>query len=79
MESAMVQQGDTKNMTLRMSEELADQARALAEVEGETVSDVIREALTEHIERRRRDPEFQERLKRNIERHEKLLNRLADS
>ncbi len=70
---------DTKNMTLRMNKDLADKAQALAEVEGATVSDVIREALSEHIERRRQDPEFQERLRRNIERHEKLLSMLADS
>ena len=35
--------------------------------------------LSERIEARRRDPEFQERLKQNLKCHEKLLDRLADS
>jgi len=70
---------ETKSMTLRISEDLADQTRAVAEVEGTTVSDVIREALAEHVERRRRDPAFQKMLKRNLERHQKLLDMLADS
>ncbi len=35
-------------------------------------------ALTERIEARRRDPEFQKRLKKNLERHKKVLDLLAD-
>ncbi|MDE0171468.1 MAG: hypothetical protein OXS29_18480 [bacterium] len=65
-------------MTLRMDEDLANKARTVAEVEGTTVSDLIRDALTEHVDRRRRDPKFQERLKRNLERHKELLGMLAD-
>ena len=34
--------------------------------------------LSERIEARRRDPEFQMRLKQNLKRHDKLLDRLAD-
>ena len=78
LERAMALTDETKSMTLRMGEDLADQARAVAEVEGTTVSDVIREALAEHVDRRRRDPEFQKMLKRNLERHQKLLDMLAD-
>jgi Arc/MetJ-type ribon-helix-helix transcriptional regulator len=69
---------NTKNMTLRLDEPLAGQVRAIAEVEVSTVSDVIRDALTEHIERRRADPHFQKLLKRNLERHAELLSMLAD-
>ncbi|MCY4517829.1 MAG: ribbon-helix-helix protein, CopG family [Acidimicrobiaceae bacterium] len=75
----MPTQTDTKNLTLRIDRTLADQAQTVAAVEGSTVSDVIRDALTEHVERRRRDPEFQARLRRNLERHQELLNMLADS
>ncbi|WP_420611153.1 ribbon-helix-helix protein, CopG family [Candidatus Poriferisodalis sp.] len=66
-------------MTLRIDRTLADRVRTVAEVEGLTVSDVIRAALTEHVERRRRDPEFQALLRRNLKRHQELLNMLADS
>ncbi len=70
---------DTKNMTLRMDERLAEKVQTIADVEGTTVSDVIRDALAEHVERRRRDPEFQAMLQRNLQRHEQLLNMLADA
>ena len=74
----MALQGDTKSMTLRMDGGLADKVRTVAEIEETSVSDVIRDALTEHVERRRNDPVFQQMLKRNLERHEKLLSMLAD-
>ena len=74
----MASQGDTKSMTLRIDEALAERVRTIAEVEETTVSDVIRDALAEHVERRRRDPEFQTMLRRNLRRHEELLSMLAD-
>ena len=74
----MAPQGDTKSMTLRIDENLAERVRTVAEVEETSVSDVIRDALAEHVERRRRDPEFQAMLKRNLRRHEEMLNMLAD-
>ena len=74
----MASQGDTKSMTLRIDEALAERVRTIAEVEDTTVSDVIRDALAEHVERRRRDLEFQTMLKRNLRRHEELLSMLAD-
>ena len=52
----MAPQGDTKSMTLRIDETLAERVRTIAEVEETTVSDVIRDALAEHVERRRSDP-----------------------
>ena len=69
---------DIKNMTLRMDEAMADSVQAIAEVEGATVTDVIRTAISEHVDRRRADPEFQKLLKRNMERHAQLLSLLAD-
>ena len=70
---------ETKNMTLRMDERLAEKIQTIADVEETTVSDVIRDALADHVERRRRDPEFQARLQRNLQRHQQLLNMLADA
>lgn len=69
---------EMKNMTLRMDEALAENVQAIAEVEGSTISDVIRSAISEHVDRRKADPEFQKLLKRNIERHAQLLSMLAD-
>ena len=67
-----------KNMTLRMDEGLAENVQAIAEVEGTTATDVIRTAISDHVDRRKADPEFQKLLKRNIERHAQLLSMLAD-
>lgn len=74
----MASQADIKSMTLRLDGELVDKVRTIAEVEETTVSDVIRDALADHVEKRRRDPEFQAMLKRNLRRHQELLSRLAD-
>lgn len=70
---------DTKSMTLRMEEHLAEKIQTIADIEETTVSDVIRDALADHVERRRQDPEFQARLQRNLQRHQQLLNMLADA
>ena len=63
---------------MRIDETLAERVRTIAEVEEATVSDVIRDALAEHVERRRSDPEFQAMLKRTLQRHQELLSMLAD-
>ena len=62
-------------MTIRLSAEQAEALETVANVEDRPVSDVIRAAITEHIESRRRDPNFQEGLKERIERARKLLDR----
>ena len=69
---------EIKNMTLRMDESLAESVQAIAEVEGTTATDVIRTAISDHVDRRKADPEFQKMLKRNMERHAQLLSMLAD-
>lgn len=69
---------EIKNMTLRMDESLAGSVQAIAEVEGTTVTNVIRTAISEHVDRRKADPDFQRMLKRNMERHAQLLSMLAD-
>jgi predicted transcriptional regulator len=76
---ALERQGDAaKSMTLRLDRELADRVEALASVEDRTVSDVVREALAEHVERRRSDPQFREMLEANLAKHERLLRMLAE-
>ena len=42
------------------------------------MTDDIRDALAEQVEQRRSDPEFLETLKRNLDRHQRLLSMLAD-
>lgn len=69
---------ETKNVLLRLDPELSDHLRAVAEVEGRTVSDVAREAIAELIEKRRRDRRFLAKLEDNVARHEGLLKAFRD-
>jgi predicted transcriptional regulator len=67
----------TKNMTVRLPDELAADTEALARAEGQSVNETVKQALSEAVERRRKDPEFRARLRRIIEEDRELLERLA--
>jgi predicted transcriptional regulator len=67
----------TKNMTVRLPDELAADTEALARAEGQSVNETVKQALAETVERRRKDPEFRARLRRIIEEDQELLERLA--
>lgn len=64
--------------TLRLDPDQEEVLRELARIDGIPVSDEIRQAIAAHIDRRRKDPEFQERLRASLERHRELLETLAD-
>jgi predicted transcriptional regulator len=66
-----------KNLTIRLDDELAADAAALARAEGKSLNETVKQALTEAVERRRRDPKFKARLRRIIEEDRELLERLA--
>ena len=68
---------DRKNMTLRLTTEQANELEAVARAEGISVSDAVREAIAEHIERKRKDKAFRERLRTVMERDREILDRLA--
>ena len=63
-------------MLLRLDPELAERLQAVAEVEGRTVSDVVREAIADLVERRRADAHFVALLEDNLARHRQMLRRL---
>lgn len=67
----------TKAMTLRLDAEKAAELEAVARVDEMPISEAARLAIDEHIERRRRDKEFQERRQRLIEENREILDRLA--
>src|SRR5229473_280747 len=50
--------GSTKNLLLRLDPGLAERLETVAEVEGRSVSDVVREAITVLVEQRRGDKRF---------------------
>lgn len=67
----------TKNMTVRLPDELAADTEALARVEGKSVNETIKDALTDAVDRRRSDPKFRARVRQVIREDRELLERLA--
>lgn len=67
----------TKNFTVRLPEDLAAQAEAVARAEGVSLNETIKSALVEAIKRRRKDPAFKKRVREIIEQDRELLERLA--
>ena len=66
-----------KNLTVRLDDELAADAQALARAEGTSLNETVKTALKEAVERRRNDPKFKARVKRIIDEDRELLERLA--
>jgi len=70
--------GSTKNLLLRLDPGLAERLQTVAEVEGRSVSDVVREAITALVEQRRTDKRFLQLLDDNLARHQETLKLLRD-
>jgi hypothetical protein len=67
----------TKNLTIRIPDDVAANAEAMARVDGTSLNETVKQSLIEALERRRNNPEFKARLKRIIEEDRELLERLA--
>jgi predicted DNA-binding protein len=70
--------GSSKNLLLRLDPDLAERLRTVAEVEGRTVSDIVREAIVRLVEQRRSDQRFLRLLDDNLARHRQALKLLRD-
>jgi len=68
-----------KNMTLRLPTEVNEQLEAVAEADGMPIAEAVRVAIAAHIDHRRQDPAFQDRLRTSLERHRVLLEKLAQT
>ncbi|MCJ7671053.1 MAG: hypothetical protein MUP67_03270 [Acidimicrobiia bacterium] len=66
-----------KQTTVRLPDELADEAEAVARVQGTSVNALIIDSLTAEIERVRTDHDFTARARKLLERDQELLDRLA--
>ena len=66
-----------KNMTLRLDDERAAMLEMVARADDESVTDAVRAAIDAHIEARRRDTDFMDRLRRRHEQERELYERLA--
>ncbi len=67
----------TKQTTVRLPDELAAEAEAVARVKGASVNALIVEALRAEIDRVRQDEDFTSRARTLLERDRELLDRLA--
>ncbi|MCZ7536915.1 MAG: hypothetical protein M5T61_14130 [Acidimicrobiia bacterium] len=67
----------TKQTTVRLPEALADQAEAVARVQGKSVNALIVDSLAAEVERVRADKDFTKRAHALLARDKELLDRLA--
>lgn len=64
--------------TVRLQEDQALDLEAVAQVDGLSVAEEIREAIAERLVQRRADKAFQSRLREAIEQNRRALERLAE-
>lgn len=66
-----------KQTTVRLPDDLADDAEAVARVRGSSVNQLIIDSLSNEIERVRADEDFVARAQQLLERDREILDRLA--
>lgn len=66
-----------RQTTLRLPEDLVDQAEAVARVQGTSLNQLIVDSLADAIDRVRADKDFTTRATRLLERDREILDRLA--
>jgi predicted transcriptional regulator len=66
-----------KQTTVRLPDDLADVAEAVARVKGTSVNALIIESLASEIDRVRADKDFTSRARKLLKRDQELLDRLA--
>jgi predicted transcriptional regulator len=63
-----------KVMTIRFSADQAEQLETVASVDNQPISEIIRAAIAEHIEQRKKDAGFRASLKQRLAREQRLLD-----
>ena len=66
-----------KQTTVRLPDDLADQAEVVARAKGTSVNQLIIDSLMIEIDRVRTDSDFMDRVKRIVERDKEILDQLA--
>jgi predicted transcriptional regulator len=67
-----------RTMTLRLTDEQAAMLDLVARADDQTVTEAVRTAIDAHIEARRHDQDFKERLRRRHEEERALYERLSE-
>lgn len=68
----------SKAISVRLPDEMSEELAAIARVQDIPISEVIREAIENHIITRRTDKKFQQLIKKRLEEDRKLLERFAE-
>ncbi len=68
----------TKQTTVRLPDDLANEAEAVARVHGTSVNQLIIDSLATEIDRVRSDVDFMSRARRLLERDREIIDRLAE-
>lgn len=66
-----------KTMTMRLPDAQAAELEVVARADNSSVSEAVRTAIGEHIDRRRNDRDFKARLREIMEQDREILERLA--
>ena len=67
----------SKTMSLRLDDEQAAMLELVARADDQTLTEAVRQAIDAHIEARRQDAEFVERLRKRRTEEASLYKRLA--
>jgi hypothetical protein len=67
-----------KKLTIRLDDEFAADTEALTRSGSNNLSETVKIALGEGVERRQEDPAFRRRVRQIIEEDQELLERLAE-
>jgi predicted DNA-binding protein len=68
---------NTYTTTIRLPGPTAEALEVVSKADNRSVSETVRQAIAEHIEARRKDPAFQQRLTELFESEREVFERLA--
>lgn len=66
-----------KTMSLRLDSRKAAEIEAIARADDMSISDAVRDAIDTHIEAKKNDKQFQDRLRQLIKEEQGVFDRLA--
>ncbi|MEA3503012.1 MAG: ribbon-helix-helix protein, CopG family [Actinomycetota bacterium] len=69
---------ERRAFTVRLDTDQASDLEAVAAADGVSIAEVIREAVADRIDARRKDPVFQARIRSVMEQNQRVLERLAE-
>ena len=69
---------EQRAFTVRLDTDQASDLEAVAAADGVSIAEVIRDAVADRIEARRKDPAFQDRIRSIMDQNRRVLERLAE-